>query len=68
MLLPRSKVIDDKVREWSPITGRDGGLLNGRGEGASEVLHLRIWGGGGDCKMFLSLKRVGVGRILFTLS
>ena len=35
------------VRDWSLITGRGGGLQNGRGAGASEVLALHKCGGGG---------------------
>ena len=34
------------LRDWSLIKGR-GGLQNGRGEGACEVLPLRRGGGGG---------------------
>ena len=36
----------EKIRDWSLITGR-GGLQNGRGGGAREVLPLRKGGGGG---------------------
>ena len=34
------------LRDWSLITGRGGGLQNGRGRGAHEVLPL--WKGGAE--------------------
>ena len=36
------------LRDWSLITGRGGGLQNGREVGASEVLSLQKKGGGGN--------------------
>ena len=35
------------MRDWSLITEKGGGLQNGRGGGASEVLPLQKRGGGG---------------------
>ena len=34
------------LRDWSVITGRGGGLQNGSGRGAHEVVPLRKGGGG----------------------
>ena len=48
-------VYRDSIRDWSLITGRGGGLQNGRG-GAYEVLPLRK---GGAQKVLAMLKRGG---------
>ena len=46
------------IRDWSLIMGREGGYKT-VGGGASEVLPLQKWGGGGVEKVLAMLKGVG---------